>query len=168
MFRVGDTVLYGVHGVCRIIAEEERTVNRRKVGYYVLEPVEQPGVMFYVPSQNPAALSKLRKTLTESEIYALFRSDEVQRGTWIEDESARKQRFRELMYGSDRGAIIGMLRSIYDHRESQRANGRKLHVCDENFMRDAEKLLCVEFGMALNLQPEQVASFIHSQLEKNA
>lgn len=58
VYQVGDQVLYGIHGVCRILELEVRSVDRKKVEYYVLEPLEQPGARFYVPTQNQAAVDR--------------------------------------------------------------------------------------------------------------
>jgi CarD family transcriptional regulator len=59
MYEIGEKVLYGVHGICRISDMEERIVDRVKRQYLVLEPVDQAGAKFYVPTHNAAALSKL-------------------------------------------------------------------------------------------------------------
>ena len=52
MFQVRDQIIYGLHGVCRVIGTELKTVNRKKVEYFVLEPVQQPGSRYYVPKGN--------------------------------------------------------------------------------------------------------------------
>ena len=60
MYQIGEVVLYGIHGVCRVVDTEERVLDRKKVAYLVLEPLEQNGARFFVPSHNPAAMAKLR------------------------------------------------------------------------------------------------------------
>ena len=37
MYHVGDVVVYGIHGVCHITAEEVRLVDRKRIRYFVLE-----------------------------------------------------------------------------------------------------------------------------------
>ena len=64
MFRSGDQVLYGIHGVCNIIAVERKKIGGKSAEYYVLEPVDQVGTRFYVPTQNKTAVAKLRPILT--------------------------------------------------------------------------------------------------------
>ena len=68
MFAVGSLVLYGIHGVCKITREEQRTVDRKQISYLVLEPLDSSGSQFLVPSQNENALSKLRPILTKQEL----------------------------------------------------------------------------------------------------
>lgn len=52
MFQVGDQVVYGIHGICQILDLEERTVDRKKIKYFALEPMDQPGARFFVPSET--------------------------------------------------------------------------------------------------------------------
>ncbi len=165
MFSIGDHVVYGFHGVCRILAREERTVDRKKVLYFVLEPLNQAGARFYIPAENPAALSKLRPVLSKQELDALLASEDVRQDSWIQDENLRKQRYRELIVSGDRGALIGMVGSLYRHKEAQAAAGRKFHLCDENFLRDAEKLLNSEFSLVLEIPAEQVQGYILNALQ---
>ena len=160
MYSVGDHVVYGIHGVCRILCQEERTVDRKKVLYFVLEPLDQPGARFYIPAQNQAALSKLRPVLSRHELDALLASQEVRRDHWVEDENQRKQRYRELINSGDRAGLICMVGSLYRHKEAQAAAGRKFHMCDDNFLRDAEKLLNSEFSLVLQIPASQVQAYI--------
>ena len=82
MYQIGEVVLYGIHGVCRVVDTEERVLDRKKVAYLVLEPLEQNGARFFVPSHNPAAMAKLRPVMTKEELDRLLCSREVCR--WLD------------------------------------------------------------------------------------
>jgi len=166
MYKSGDHVVYGIHGVCRILDQEERTVDRKKVLYHVLEPLEQAGARYYIPAHNQAALAKLRPVMSRPELDALLRSENVRRDNWIPDENQRKQMYRELINSGDRGALICMVGSLHRHKQAQAAAGRKFHLCDENFLRDAEKLLSSEFALILGIAPNQVQDYILSMLDE--
>ena len=77
MYQVGDQVMYGMHGVCCISGVEERLIDRKKIQYFVLTPVDQTGAQFYVPMHNEAALSKLRPIISREALNDLLESDEV-------------------------------------------------------------------------------------------
>ena len=164
MFQIGDRVVYGIHGVCAVTATETRTVDRKKVEYFTLEPLDQPGAKFYVPTQNQAALAKLKPVMSKEELEALIHSDEVRQDAWIADEGQRKLRYRELINGGDRAALLAMVGSLYRHKAQQAAMGRKFHLCDENFLRDAQKLLHSEFSLVLGLEPGQVGEYLRQNL----
>lgn len=166
MFQVGDQVVYGSHGVCRIVGEEERLIDRKRIRYFALEPASQPGTRFLVPSENPAALAKLRHLISREELDALLSSPEVRESCWIADENARKQRYRELIVSCDRVALLRMIHTLHAHKRKQIESGRKFHLCDENFLHDAEKLLTAEFSLVLNIDPSEVKGYILSELER--
>ncbi|MBQ9839023.1 MAG: hypothetical protein IJO56_06005 [Oscillospiraceae bacterium] len=165
-FQCGDKVVYGIHGVCCILGTEMRSVDRKRVEYYILEPVEQVGARFYVPTQNKAAVSKLRTILTCDELHAMLRSELVRRDVWIPDENQRKLRYRELINSSDRAALLCMVQSLLQHKKQQLAAGRKFHLCDENFLRDAQKLLASEFSLVLGIPPEEVSEYVQKELSR--
>lgn len=166
MFQVGQQVIYGIHGVCRITAMETKAVGREKKEYYVLEPVDQPGAVFYVPSQNQAAVAKMHSILTREEFDIMLQSEKVWENVWIADENLRKQRYRELLSGNDRAELLGMVSALYRHKKEQQESGRKFHVTDENFLRDAQKLLSSEFSLVLGITPSEVATYMKKQLEE--
>ncbi len=166
MYNIGDNVVYGIHGVCRVVALEERVIDRKKVQYYALEPAQQPGARFLVPTQNQAALAKLKPMLTWQELDTLIRSEDVQKDAWIADENLRKQTYRELINSGDRKSLIQMVGSLHRRKKEQLAAGRKFHQCDENFLRDAEKLLSSEFSVVLGIAPDQVGDYLMENFAK--
>lgn len=164
MFQVGDRVVYGIHGVCDVTEQEVRMVDRKRVTYLVLEPLGQPGSRYLVPTHNAAAMGKLRKMLTKEEMEVLLLSDAVRMDCWIRDENLRKQTYRELIGSGDRQKLMGMVHTLYRHKAEQAAAGRKVHLCDDNFLRDAEKLLISEVSIVMELEPEQAKEFVRSKL----
>lgn len=163
-FVCGDRVLYGIHGVCHISDIETRSVSGNQTAYYVLVPVALPESRYYVPVQNQAAVAKLHKLLTAEELDTILHSPTVHANAWIADEGRRKLRYRELLNGSDRGAMISMVRTLRNHRTEQLAAGRKFHQCDENFLRDAEKLLNSEISIVLNIPQSDVGEYVRQTI----
>ncbi|MGM9549459.1 MAG: CarD family transcriptional regulator [Faecousia sp.] len=168
MFQVGDLVVYGVHGVCRVVDQEERLIDKKRLTYLALEPVGQGDSKFLVPTQNAAAMAKLQHVLSKEELETMVDSEEVRADGWIRDENQRKQTYRELINSGDRARLMRMVHTLYRHRAAQAAAGRKNHLCDENFLHDAEKLLVGEVSIVLNLDPEQARSYIHKKLKEDA
>jgi len=166
VLQVGSQVVYGIHGVCAIIDVEVKRVDRKKVEYFVLEPAGQPGARFYVPMHNEVALSKLRPLLTKEELEEMIVSDATRQNCWVADENQRKQKYRELINSGDRAALISMIRALHQHREDQLAAGRKFHLCDENFLRDAQKVLSSEFSLILGIPQAEVGAYIDSKLNE--
>lgn len=165
MYQVGDQVVYGIHGVCRVVDQEERVVDRKRVTYLALEPVGQGGSKYLVPTHNAVAMSKLRRMLSPSQMEELLQSEEVRADSWIRDENQRKQTYRELISSGDRASLMKMVHTLYNHKNTQSAAGKKVHQCDENFLRDAEKLLSSEVSIVLGLDMEQAKKYIKEHLK---
>ena len=165
MFSVGDRVIYGMHGVCDILETKEQIVDRKTVTYLVLEPLGQPGTRYMVPTHNPAALGKLKRILTREQMEQLLDSQVVREDFWIREEAQRKQTYRELIGSGNREKLMGMVHTLYRHKAEQAAAGRKVHQCDENFLRDAEKLLAGEIAFVFNITQEQAKAYLRQKLQ---
>ncbi len=166
MYQIGQKVVYGVHGVCAIVAVEIKTIDRKKIAYFVLEPLDQPGARYYIPTENPVALSKLSPLLTKAELETMLAQSKATPNCWIADENQRKLRYRELIGSGDRQALVSMVYALRGHKKQQESQEKKFHLCDENFLRDAEKLLCAEFSLVLELSREETADFLRKYFEE--
>lgn len=165
MFEAGDWVVYGMHGVCRVMGREKQLVNRKRTEYLVLEPMGQTESRFYLPTQNEAAMGQLSPVLSAQELRELMASDEVRQDCWIPEENLRKQHYRELTSGGSRISMMQMVHALYRYKAEQSAAGRKFHQCDDNFLRDAEKLLSSEIALVLDLTQEQARDYLRQQLK---
>ena len=165
MYQLGDKVVYGSHGVCCVAGQEERLVDKRSVTYLALEPVGQGGSQFLVPTHNAVAMSKLSHILKPEELDALLQSEGIRADVWIRDENQRKQSYRELISGGDRQKLLAMIHTLYRHKAAQQAAGKRVHLCDENFLRDAEKLLISEIAIVLDMEPDQAKQYLRTKLK---
>ena len=164
MYQIGDQVVYGVHGVCRVANTQKQLVGKKLVTYLVLEPSGQEGSRYLVPTSNETVMSKLRPILSPAELEALLRSSEIRNDQWIQEENLRKQTYRELIASGDCFRLMSMVGMLYRHKAAQSAAGRKLHMCDENFLRDAERLLITEISAVLERTPEDVRQTLRQKL----
>ena len=57
IYQVGELVVYGMHGVCRVVSQEERLVDKKRLNYLALEPVGHGDSRFLVPTQNASAMA---------------------------------------------------------------------------------------------------------------
>ena len=166
MYQSGDWVVYGIHGVCRVIGFEKQLVNRKRTQFLVLEPAYGGESRFYLPAENAAVLAKLKPVLTDTELVALLGSEEIRKPCWIAEENLRKQFYRELIASGDRVRLMQMVTSLYRYRAEQQEAGRKFHLCDDNFLRDAEKLLASEIALVMKMEPPAAREFLREKLGK--
>ena len=166
MYQAGDFVVYGIHGVCRIQEIQENNVCGQKKTYYVLQPVFQDASRYMVPLENQAAVSKLRPIATREELDRLLESQEVRTGEWIENEPLRKQRYKELIVSGDQKELLKMIGALLREKEEKQLAGKKLHICDENFLRDAKKLLEGEYAVVFGVEVDKVGQYLAERLVK--
>ena len=162
MYQIGSIVIYGIHGVCSILETEVKKIDRKNVEYYVLQPLDHPDARYYIPVHSPAAVSKMHPILTKAEIDSLFSNPALYTQSWIEDENERKQLYKTVVTCGDRSKLIGLISMLHNHRKQQLDSGRKFHACDENFLRDAEKIINGELSLVLNIPRNEVGAYIHN------
>ena len=61
-----------------------------------------------------------------------------------------------------------MVRTLYRHKAEQLTSGRKVHICDDNFLRDAEKLLCSEIAAVSGITSEEAKLMLREKLKNDS
>lgn len=167
MFQVNDVIAYGTQGVCKIIGTEEKSVNGKKKTYFVLKPVDEKGATIFAPTDNEIVLRKMRRLLTKEEIHALIDSMPQENAVWIENENDRKELYKSILSKGDHLELIKMIKAIYAHKARREAEGKRLHMSDERFFRDAEQILYNEFRYVLDLNTkDDFLAYIFKRLEE--
>ncbi len=165
MFQVNDTILYGVHGVCRITDITTKNLCGNTMEYYVLQQVYDMKSVLFVPTQNPALTDKMKKILSPAEIYDMIQAMPDEKTIWIPNEPQRKERYAAILKSGDRTELIRMIKTLHLHKNEQLQKGKKMHMADERFLHDAESLLHEEFAHVLKIKREQVLPFILEQVD---
>jgi len=166
MFQVNDVIVYGMQGVCKIENIEEKSINGEKKAYYVLKPVNDKGATYFAPTDNQHVLKKMRRLLTEDQIHELIDSMPGEDAVWVSNENERKEIYKGILAGGDRAEIIKMVKAIYLHKKSREAEGKRLHMSDERFFKDAEQILYNEFQYVLKLDSKDaLMAYIFARVE---
>lgn len=165
MFQINDTVLYGIQGAYKITGITTKKICGKTSQYYVLTPIDSSTCITYIPVGNEAVEKKMRPLLSADEIYKLIHSMPDTDELWITDDNQRKEKYKQILANGDRKELIQMIKALYIHKKEQRAKGRKLHIADEHFLKDAEKMLYNEFSVVLNIAQDEVLPFIKKEIE---
>jgi len=166
MFKEHDVVVYGAQGVCEIVAIEQRKVDGENRQYFVLKPQNDNGATCYVPTWNEKAWGKMRRVMTKQEVHALIDSMPDKTPLWIDNDNERKEAYRQTLAGGDHAAIISMVQALFLHKKQRQAAGKRLHVSDEHFMKDAEQILYNEWQYVLNMDKETLMAYILDRIER--
>ena len=167
MFQINDVVVYGAQGVCKIVGMQEQKIDGTNKTYFVLKPADDRGATFYVPTWNEKALAKMRKVMTKQDVDALIDSMPKKKPVWIANENERKETYKRILAGGNQAQIISMIQAIYLHKKEREAEGKRLHMSDEHFMKDAEQLLYNEWQYVLNVDKAGLMAYIFNRIENN-
>ncbi len=166
MFKINDIVVYGSQGVCEIVSIDEQKSNGEVKQYFVLKSKNDGSTTFYVPTWNEKAWGKMRKVMTKQDVDALIDSMPGKTPNWIANETERKEVYKNILAGGDPSAIISMVRALFIHKKEREAEGKRLHISDEYFMKDAERLLYSEWQYVLNVDKDGLMNYILERVDK--
>ncbi|MBQ3542448.1 MAG: CarD family transcriptional regulator [Oscillospiraceae bacterium] len=166
MFQVNDVINYGAQGVCKITDIEEKSIGGVKKTYFVLKPVSDQGSTIFAPTDNEHVLKKMRRLLTKDQVHKLIDSMRSENAVWVDNESERKELYKNILAKCDHLELIKMIKAIYAHKAQREAEGKRLHMSDERFFKDAEQILYNEFQYVLDLDgKEDLMTYIFKRLE---
>lgn len=164
MYSINDTVLYGANGVCRISDICQKDFSGTVKDYYILRPLSNETMTIFVPINNRILTDKIKRILSREEICDLISSISKEPISWIDDDTERKEHYRAVLSSGNRGEILKMIRELYIHKQEQFTKGKKAHISDEQFLKEAEKLLYSEFSLVLNIKADEVPDFIAARI----
>lgn len=164
MFSVGEVIIYGTQGICKIKEITTMKMGREKKDYYVLCPVYNEGSSIFVPADNEVLLNKMRCIATSDEIQELIGDIKENRIEWISDDDERKEYCSCAIKSGDRKEIMRVIGMLYAHQEEVKAQKKHFHISDEHFLKEAEKLIHDEFAYVLGIPKDEVPDYIRSRI----
>ncbi len=162
---VGQLVVYGKMGVCRVIDCTMMSFDAAdKSEYYVLEPLRDKRSVVYVPCDNAMLMARIRPLLTRAEIDALLAGVSETEVAWVDDRVERASTFRRILGAGDRQQIVRMVHCLLHKRAEKAAAGKRLSGADEAVLQECMRLIEEEFSLTLEIPTEEVAAYIEHRL----
>lgn len=168
MFQVGDYIIYGTRGVCRVNHIGTLDFNSASKGklYYTLSPYYQEGSTVYVPVEATGIV--IRPIMSREEALALIDSiPEIEELT-VRDEKSCEYVYREAIKACDNRELVRIIKTIYRRGRSRMAVGKKATVADGRYFKIAEENLYGELALSLGMDREEVKEFIVSRIKMAA
>ena len=166
MFQINDTITYGTNGVCKIDDITMKEFMGAIKEYYVLKPVSDSASTLYVPVHNEKVVSKMKKILSKQEVYQLIETMPEQENIWFQKDNERKEQYKKIIADGDHGKLIGMIKAIYLQKKKREEEGKRLHISDERFFKEAERILYEEFQYVLNIRRDELLPLIISKMKE--
>lgn len=164
MYQTGETVVYGTTGVCIISEITTQIFDGKPVEYYVLKPVTGQESTVFVPVHNEKLTHNFRHVLSKDEMEKFILTFPTLPVIWTENEEERKLTYKDALGSAPRDTLISMIKGIWAHSQALRQKGKKLHIADERFFHEAEKMIYSEIAYVLGMDRNEVPSYIRSVL----
>lgn len=159
MFKINEYVIYNSMGVYKIVdVRKEKDITGNETEYYILKPAYGNNLIIKTPVNNPR--NNMRKTLSKEGVLSLIESMPNKETYWISNDRQRTESFKAALRTGDSEQWIKLIKSIYLEQHKKTGQGKKLARTDEDIMKAAEKNLYEEFAVALDIEPNEVVSFI--------
>ncbi len=163
-FDIGEYVVYGHSGVCRIEEIVTREFDGKRQDYYLLRPVPDSNATLFVPCDNEKLLSNMRRPLTCDEIDRLLSEVDERQIEWIEDKRDRNSFFRAIVHDGDIKQFLRTIRCIYLKKQELMNRNKVLPAADEKILQDCERLITNEFSFVLGIDADKVSGYISEKI----
>ncbi len=167
MFNVGEYVIYGSQGVCRVesIGPLELSGISKDKQYYTLSPIYQAESKVYAPVDNNKVV--MRHILTKSEVEALIgRICDIDT-IIVANDRLRETVYKEALHTCNCEDLIKIIKTIYIRKQDRIREGKKSTNSDERYLKLAESALYGEFALVLDMKRDEVESYITSSVNNN-
>ena len=164
MLNIGDTVVFGTEGIFNIEGTTQKVICGKKTDYYVLRSTSKDNSIVYLPMNNQMLLEKAKPLVTKEEIGRLIENIPNWEDYWVDDHKQRKEKFNRILQSGDRQGIMALAGTIHNKQKAQLAVHKKLNASDERILREAERIISLEFAFVLNIAPDEVKDYINNRI----
>lgn len=166
MYKIGDLIIYGSHGVCKVEAVDTPDIfgiDKNRL-YYTLCPLYNNGKIF-TPIDTTVFM---RPVITNAEAQHLISHIPSIRENINDTYNIKLMEgyYKESLQTHNCSDLVKLIKTIYAKEKIVVGQGKKLGQIDIRFMRKAEDLLYGEFAAALDIPKESVKSYIEEKVKE--
>ena len=162
-------MVYGATGVCRVegLANPNHSGPQREKQFYLLNPLYQDGII-YTPVEGGKVT--MRPVMSAAEAESLI--DQIP-SVHAEARHERTlqllaQRYQSALQSGSCLDLLELTMSVHLKRRQAEQQNHRLGMVDEKYGKQAERLLFGELAVALDIDFDQVQSYISSRMEQPA
>ena len=166
MFQVGEHIVYGVNGICRVAEvgpspydkEDPRT-------FYWLIPIHNPmGSTIYTPVDNDRV--PMRRLMTREEIDALIAAMPQIETLKVPVEKQRREIYRTVIGELRPEGYVQVIKTVRRRRAELTAARKHFPVTDLEYGRLAQHLLSSECAHVLGITEAEADAYLSEYFEK--
>jgi Transcriptional regulators, similar to M. xanthus CarD len=166
MYQVGDLIMYGNYGVCKVetVGKPDIVGIDKSKLYYTLSSLYH-NEKVYTPIDTNVFM---RPVITNAEAQQLISRIPLISESVYNNHSLRlvEDYYKELLQTHDCYDLLKLIKTVYAKKKLAMEQGKKPGQIDERFMRIAEDLLHGEFAVALGISKGSVKSYIEEKVRE--
>lgn len=166
MFNIGDYMICGANGVCKVeeIGPLEVGGISKDCMYYTLRPVYASESTVFTPVDNEKII--MRPILTKEEAQTLIDDMPNIETFWVDDDKRREVIYKEALHSCDCTELVKIIKTSYLNQQARLAAGKKVTMGDKKYFQMAEEQLYGELALSLQMEKGEVKEFIVNRLEQ--
>lgn len=164
MFKIGDYVVHGRNGVCKIkdITHVDITGADKSQLYYILVPIHSENSKIFYPVGSNKVI--MRIVISKKEAQQLISEIKNIEPVEIDNERQRENMYKETIGSCDCHRLIGMIKMLNERNRERVEQGKRATFLDDRYLKEAKKTLLDEFSIALSIDVEDVEEYIQSHI----
>lgn len=166
MFKIGDYVVYGTRGVCKITEIGPVGIESMEMtkDYYNLRSIYSSSNNYYCPVDNTKVL--IRPILSSDAANELINNIPNISVIEVLVDKQREAIYKEAFATCDCIELVRIIKTIYQRRIERMNEGKKITALDERYFKMAEDNLYGELATSLGVERREVADRVAEQLAK--
>lgn len=164
MYNVGDYIIYGSTGVCRVerVGDVVGMDMPKDTDYYTLMPVYSKASSIFTPVDNTRII--MRPVMDHDEAISLLDRIKDIEIMIIKDERKRELDYKSAISTCDPEDLVKIIKTIYQRKTERIACGKKATASDDKYFHLAEDSLYGELAISLGMDKDEVQKFIEDRM----
>lgn len=164
MYEVGDFIVYGKNGVCKIDAIG--TIDMGDIGsdrmYYTLTPIYSKGSKIFTPVDNGKVV--IRDVISKDEAEKLLKEIGELEILTEDNDKQREKIYKETLNKCDCREWAKMVKTLCLRNRDRIQQGKKVMAIDERYLHMAEESLFGELALPLEITKDKVEEYVEDQM----
>lgn len=165
MFKVGDYIVHGRNGVCKVVDITHIDISGADKNqlYYTLVPMKSEDSKIFYPVDSDKVI--MRPIVSREEVDNIVSEIEDIQPMWIDNDRQREEKYKEAICSCDCQQLICIIKTLYARNQERIAQGKRITYVDDRYLKEAKQNLHDEFSIALGIKPTEVEKYIEEHIK---
>jgi CarD family transcriptional regulator len=160
MFKVGDKIVYPIHGVGVIDAIEKKTILSKRSDYYIITIVNN-SMKVMIPVKNADNIG-IRKIITKKDVQKVLNLLAKDENTSVDDWKERYQNNIDKVKSGSIMEVAEVARDLY-----RRGREKELSIMERKLYENAYQLISHELALSKDIDIEEAGNLVSEALSSS-